>query len=88
MKSSSQKTVYEQLMDVTYEYFGPAAERFVSRMCESHLGKKPEQLTREDVVKLHDWSKLGFAMLTEDEHTVDSYTESLMAIAQGRKLQR
>jgi hypothetical protein len=79
------KTIYEQLTDVTYEYLGPASKRFIARMARAHLGKKPEELTREDVAKLHDWSKLGFAMLTEDEQTVNEYMRSLQAIAKPRK---
>jgi hypothetical protein len=82
------KTVYEQLVDVTYEYLGPATERFIGRMSQAHLGKKPELLTREDIIKLQDWSKLGFAMLTDDTQTVDEYNKSVRAIAEPQKAHR
>ncbi len=81
--SPAAKTIYDQVVDVTYEYLGPAAERFVAREVEAHLGKKPEELTKEDVAKLLDWSRLAIALLTEDTKMVDDFSESLLAIADG-----
>lgn len=77
-----QKSTYEQVVEVTYDYLGPAARRFVDREVRAHLGKKPEELTKEDIVKLHDWSKLAIAFLTEDASTVDDFSNNLLAIAQ------
>ena len=85
MKTNANTSVYKQLVDITYDYLGPAAERFVRSMCESHLGKEPEQLTRSDVTKLQDWSKLSLAMMSDDEQTADEYAESLRSIARARK---
>jgi hypothetical protein len=83
MSSFTQKTVYEQVVDVTYEYLGPAAERFVARGIEAHLGKKPEELTKEDIEKLLDWSKLSLALLTEDTHVVDDFTQNMLSISEN-----
>lgn len=85
MTQQPTKSVYEQVLEVTYDYLGPAAERFVARLTESHLGKKPEHLTKQDIAKLHDWSKLGFAMLADDKRDVDNYTRSLLQIADERQ---
>jgi hypothetical protein len=79
----AEKTVYEQVVDVTYEYLGPAAERFVARGIEAHLGKKPEELTKEDIEKLLDWSRLSLALLTEDAHIVDNFTQNMLSISEN-----
>lgn len=82
MAPSVQNTLYHKIVEVTYEYLGPAAERFVIREIESHLNKKPEDITKEDITKLHDWSRLAIALLTEDAKVVDAYSHSLLSIVQ------
>lgn len=82
MTSSTSNDLYHKVVEVTYEYLGPAAERFVMREIEAHLKKSPEDLTKEDVAKLHDWSKLALALLTEDSSVVDAYSQSLLSIVQ------
>lgn len=82
MTSSTSNDLYHKVVEVTYEYLGPAAERFVMREIEAHLKKSPEDLTKEDVAKLHDWSRLAFALLTEDSSVVDAYSQSLLSIVQ------
>ena len=52
-------TLYSKVVDVTSEYLGPAAERFIARQIETHLNKKPEDLTQADLVKLVDWIKVA-----------------------------
>lgn len=85
MSEVTQKTIYRQVVAVTYDYLGPAAQRFVDREIKAHLGKKPQDLTKADVVKLVDWSKLAFALLTEDAKMVDDYAKSLLAIAKNNR---
>lgn len=80
MVSSMNNTVYKEIVDVLYDYLGPAAERFLDREIEAHLHKKPDEITRNDVVKLHEWSRLAIALLAEDQKTVDDFSESLLAI--------
>lgn len=84
MGSVTDKSVYQQVVEVAYEYLGPAAERFVSREIQAHLGKKPENLTKEDIVKCHDWCKLALALMTDDNTLVDEFSSRLLAIAQNR----
>ncbi len=81
MGSVNDRVVYDEVVKVVYAYLGPAADRFVEREIKAHLGKKPEELTREDVIKLHDWSKLALALLTEDTKMVDDFSKNLLAIA-------
>lgn len=85
MTAVAKKTVYEQVVAVTYDYLGPAAQRFVDREVKAHLGKKPQTITNADVIKLVDWSKLAFALMTEDTKMVDDYADSLLAIAKNNR---
>jgi hypothetical protein len=76
-----QQTVQDQVIDVSRDYLGPAAERFVNRQISVHLKKKPEKLTKSDVPKLVDWIRLAFSLLTNDRDLVDEYIDKLMSIA-------
>lgn len=81
MNPATHNRVYKEIVDVLYEYLGPAAERFLDREIEAHLHKKPEEITKSDIPKLHEWSRLAIALLAEDQKTVDDFSESLLAIA-------
>lgn len=76
-----QNTIYKEVFGVMYEYLGPAAERFLDREIEAHLSKKPDEITRGDIAKIHEWSRLAIALLSEDQKTVDDFSKSLLAIA-------
>lgn len=85
MGTTAKQTVFDELVAVTYDYLGPAAKRFIVREIEAHLHKKPEQLTKDDVRKLHDWCTVAIGLLTEDNQMVDEYSRSLLAIADKRQ---
>jgi hypothetical protein len=71
---------YERVVKVTYTYLGPAADRFVARQIVSHLGKKPEELTGNDLPELIDWIRLAMGFLTQDKQIVDDYINRLQAL--------
>ena len=73
--------LYNKVVDVTTGYLGPAAEKFITRQIQAHLGKSPDQLTEEDIVKLTDWVKVAIALLTEDGKMVDDFTQALLELA-------
>jgi len=81
MMAATQTTLYEKVVDVTTEYLGPASERFIDRQIRTHLDKKPQELSKKDLLKLIDWLKLVLAMLTEDDQTVDDFTSDLLFLA-------
>lgn len=85
MTSQKSNTLYSELIDVFYDYLGPAAQRFLDREIEAHLGKKPDDITREDIPKIHEWSRLAIALLAEDQQTVNNFSESIMALAKNYK---
>lgn len=78
------RSIKTQLLEVSEDYLGPAAERFLDRQIATHLHKKPENITRQDIPKLSDWLKLSFALLTEDTGLVEEYVHRLSLIAEGR----
>lgn len=82
--SSTKQSLYEQVVDVTMEYLGPAAERFITRQIKTHIGKEPEDLTEDDLEKLVDWIKLAIALLTEDTEMVDDFSKSLLQLSKKR----
>ncbi|MBW3569157.1 hypothetical protein KY385_03460 [Candidatus Parcubacteria bacterium] len=73
--------IYDQLIDITEDYLGPAAERFIDRQIESHLDKHPGKLTREDLKKLTEWIRLSVAILTDDEKIIDGLTLKLRELS-------
>lgn len=81
--SAHKPSLYEQVVDVTSDYLGPAAERFISRQIESHLDKNPHELDRNDMEKLLDWIRLTISLLTEDEAMIERYTTSLRELKEN-----
>lgn len=80
----SQRTVQQQVIDISREYLGPAAERFVNRQITVHLKKRPQKLTKKDLPKLVDWIRLAFAILTNDSALVEEYVSRLLALANAK----
>ncbi len=70
-----------QVVQVTSEYLGPSAERFIARQVENHLHKSPETLSCTDLEALIDWMSVAASLMIEDEKEVQSYTQSLHEIA-------
>jgi hypothetical protein len=74
----------DQILEVSQDYLGPAADRFVERQITTHLKKKPDKITRQDLYKLIDWIKLSFALLTNDARMIDQYVKRLKLVADGK----
>jgi hypothetical protein len=52
---SNQTTLYWDVIDITSQYLGPAAERFIDRQVQNHLHKDPKKITKHDITALMDW---------------------------------
>lgn len=84
-------TLYRQVVDVTYEYLGPATDRFVTRQIRNHLHKDPEELKKEDLKRLIDWISIAVSLLSNDDELVSQYIASLRGLlvtTKGRSRQR
>lgn len=88
MGVTTKHSVHQQVVDCLYEYFGPAAERFVAREVKAHLHKKPEDLTADDIPKLHEWSKLAIALISDDSKDIDNFSTCFLSIGKPSKKKR
>lgn len=78
--STTDKSVYTQLLAVTEDYLGPAAERFLERLGSSHLDKPIQKISAKDLPQLVVWIKLATMVITEDETLVNEYIERLQML--------
>lgn len=75
------KNIYEQVIFMSADYLGPAAERFIRRQITTHLRKRPEDITFKDIDELTNWVKITFALLTENHELVEAFANDLSTIA-------
>jgi hypothetical protein len=81
MAIATQITLTERVIEVTADYLGPAARRFVQRQVKVHLNKPMDALEPADIAPLADWSKLALALLTSDKATVDKFQKELLELS-------
>lgn len=77
--------VRQQIITISRDYLGPASERFIDRQVETHLKKPVDEITRNDIVKLVEWIRLAFALLTNDSREVEEYVNRLLEVAKNKK---
>lgn len=81
MAKPPRTALYKEVVRITNVYLGPAAERFIARQMESHLGKRPEELSSADLLSLIDWIRTAVSFLTEDSDIIEEYTHELQKLA-------
>lgn len=72
--------LYEQVVTVAHDYFGPAAPRYVERLIRNHLKKAPEDLGVHDLPQLTEWAIRTTAMLTDDKMEIRKFETRLQAL--------
>ncbi len=72
---------YEKIVNITTDYLGPAASRFVNRQISSHLRKSPEHLVRADIPMLAVRIRSGLVVLTVDPQTVEEAFQRITSVA-------
>lgn len=72
--------VYEEIIDMAYDYLGPASRRFITKIAKSHLNKRPSELTRDDVAELHKWAVRAFALVAENSKMIDEFSTRFLAL--------
>ncbi len=77
--------LYGQLVEITEDYLGPAASRFIDRQIEFHLGKQPDEIADKDILKLAEWGKISLGMLTEDAQMVADFERRILALIPSTK---
>lgn len=78
-------SLYSCVIEVTEDYLGPAAERFIDRQIENHLHKDPTALCTKDLHLLIDWLRLAVSVITDDKQLVEEYTRRLQELKTGTK---
>ena len=77
-------SLYDDVVTITYDYLGPAADRFVVRQIRNHLQKDPSGLRREDLRALIDWIRLAMLLISSDTAIVDRYIADLERLARRK----
>lgn len=62
---------YNEILNITRDYLGPAADRFVSRQVNRHIRKEPGDLQKSDIPMLAIRIRSGLLVLTHDAEIVD-----------------
>lgn len=78
-------SLYDDVVTITYDYLGPAADRFVVRQIRNHLQKDPGDLKPKDLRELIDWIQLAMRLISSDSHAIDRYVADLESLANSRK---
>jgi hypothetical protein len=73
----------DQVVEITQEYLGPAAERFITRLINFHLKKEPFELEKADLKKLSEWVKVSLGLLTEDKNIVDECERKILKLSRA-----
>ena len=79
------KSLYDEVVAITYDYLGPAADRFVVRQIRSHLQKDPHELQPQDLDRLIDWIRLAMRLISNDVKVIDHYIADLEALVHRKK---
>ena len=74
--------LYDNIISIAEDYFGPAAERFIDRIIRNHIRKPKGKIGAEDVREIAEWVKLALGHYTEDEAMVREFTRRLARLAQ------
>lgn len=77
--------LYESVVTITYDYLGPAADRFVTRQIRNHLKKDPQQLEPKDLRQLMDWIRLAMQLISSDSEVIDQYLADLEALTRSSR---
>lgn len=73
--------LYENILGITQDYLGPAAQRFIDRQIAFHLHKNPQEITKADLPDLVEWVKVSLASLTEDTKVVEKCSDRISDLA-------
>jgi hypothetical protein len=78
-------SLYDEVVRITYQYLGPAADRFVVRQIRNHLQKDPSELKRKDLRQLIDWIQLAMRLISNDDDVIDRYIAELENLTQQKQ---
>lgn len=77
MMTTRDSRLYHQVVEVTEDYLGPAAQRFIDRQIMNHLHKSPAALTQRDLPLLIEWIHAAVVLITEDTNLINDFVSRL-----------
>ncbi|HTH72218.1 MAG TPA: hypothetical protein VL737_02535 [Candidatus Pristimantibacillus sp.] len=73
--------IYNEVIRLAREYFGPDTAKHIGKFISTHLGKPAEQMTKDELVSLTDWIKDAASFAADDKNVAEQYIQDLLAIA-------
>lgn len=74
--------LYNQIVQITEDYIGPAARQFIDNHIQNHCAISPCNLNHKDMPELIEWIKISMSYLTNDTALVEEYVQKLTHITQ------
>jgi hypothetical protein len=81
-------SLYQEVIGIAEDYFGPAASRYIDRLIIGHLGKRPQQLRYKDLPELFTWVKLTVAMVTDESPMIEEFMTRLYDLYEADLINR
>lgn len=82
MKIVSDNKQYEQALKIAEKYLGDDGELFLRTHIVTHLGIKPEELKSNHIPTLTNWTRLAFALISNNPETVKHFADELGLLSQ------
>ena len=82
-QTAGKSSLFDDVVRITHVYLGPAADRFIVRQAQNHLKKEPQEMDRQDLIKLIDWIRMAVSLLTDDMELVEEYTDELTKLTKN-----
>lgn len=79
------KQLYDEITEITEDYLGPAAQRFIDRQIQNHLHKQIKNLTNKELLLLTDWLIISLGLLTSDKKIKSEYAKRLKRLVADGK---
>src|SRR5690606_7535010 len=80
-------SIYDQVINLSRARFGPDAAKHISKTLRVHLHKRPDKITKGELVGLIDWIRSAAEYLAEDKQAVDHYIGELLSLAENDEVQ-
>lgn len=72
---------YQNVINITQSYLGPAAQRFVDRQIGFNFDKLPQDLNKDDLPKIANSVGVAIGLLTQDKKMVLEVEQKILALS-------
>ncbi len=64
-------TIYDNLLETTKYYMGPAADRFLKRQLSGHLNISPDELNTQHLDDLAEWCLTSAKLIIDEDKAME-----------------